>query len=298
MASFTRAPTKYGLWDWRTLWSGWEYDYSPFDSENTSRYDMTRHSFPTYLTPLDAPGTNVSACAVEVTLQNGTGTYYADSTTYRCTLFKGDSPFYEADMLGVLEYTVNGSDPVTHRFSFSGLSATTDALCYRIECITDRSSGSISSVSASVTYSYPALGVNVSPSELDVGDTLTVSFQNRLRQTLTVRYLYNNTVLDTNTVSVNSYALNPPDTWFDTAGIPTETQMRVSVSVSDPLGRTASANFTLLNPTGSKVTPIAPKSAKLEGSNPINFAWETDTTWGTQTSAALQWSTEDRKSVV
>lgn len=148
------------------------------------------------------------------------------------------------------------------------------------------------SASGNFTLTVPALSFTLAPSSVYVGNTVALDFTNRLSQTLTVEFKYNDTLLHTETVTADSAAVTCPASWFETAAV-SGSSMRVSVSASDPLRRSATGSFTLIEPQGSAATPIAPRSTRLDGTQAINFSWQTADTWGAQARADLQWSTDN-----
>lgn len=102
--------------------------------------------------------------------------------------------------------------------------------------------------SVSFTVTFPTLTVGLTPSELYVGSTIIADFTNRLDQQLTVRAYYNTTLLYETTTSRDSLAITCPETWFNTAGV-TSNSMTVKIRAVDNLGRTsADATFTLRIP--------------------------------------------------
>lgn len=165
------------------------------------------------------------------------------------------------------------------------------------------SSSSLSSylytLNATVTYEQLALTVSPSPATVyDLNPTVpnypsivTLSFGNRIGQALNVKFKYNSTVVwdfynidaDTDETLMSGF--------FEAAGA-TGSSITVRVEVSDELGRSANASFTLIKPQGMTATATAPKSTTVDGTLPINFAWSASGD-GTQTKAELQWSTDN-----
>lgn len=93
-------------------------------------------------------------------------------------------------------------------------------------------------------------------------------------QALSVRFAYNSTTLYTDTVSADSATVSCPLSWFETAGV-TGNSMRVAITASDALGRTASANITLSRPAftvqASPQTLIAGETVRLDASERASF---------------------------
>lgn len=136
------------------------------------------------------------------------------------------------------------------------------------------------------------LTMSVAPSTIILGKSVTISFANRLWRELTVQYKSGSTVLEQETVNSDSYSKTPPASWYETAG-QTGSNLSVSVSASDQNNRTASGSFTIQKPQALTVAATAPRSTTKEGSETIQFAWSVTGTWGTQTKAELQYSTDN-----
>jgi len=145
---------------------------------------------------------------------------------------------------------------------------------------------------ASFTVSFPALSIGVTPASLFAGNSVLLSFTNRLNQSLTVKFLYNTTLLYTTTANSDTLNVACPESWFTTAGIQGNS-MNVKVIASDSLGRTSSdVSFSLQRPTSGTVTTIAPKNISKDGAGEIPFSWSYSGD-GTLTKTELQWSTDN-----
>lgn len=228
---------------------------------------------------------SISSCSIEALFKwfNVTG------ATIRCQVYLSE----DEEPIGQLTFTAPSStDDFTHRFSFSGLSGTTQQLIFSIGVASGTGSYLVTHPAASATYSLPGLIVNVTPASLYTGESVTLGFQRRYGETLTVDFLYNSTPLHQLTATADSVIVPCPASWFETAGV-TAANMRVTVNVADTLGRTASTNFQLTQPQGSAASPVAPRSVRLEGANAINFSWSVNDAWGSQTQAELQWSDDN-----
>lgn len=142
---------------------------------------------------------------------------------------------------------------------------------------------------ASFNVSYAALSVSASPASVYVDNPVTLSFTNRIGRALSVVIKYNDTVLKTLSASSDSVQITPTSDWFSTASV-TASSMQVTVSVSDNLGRSATARFTVREPQASTATPTEPVSVSKNGATAIAFKW-TYAGDGTQTKAELQWKT-------
>lgn len=144
----------------------------------------------------------------------------------------------------------------------------------------------------SFTVSYPALSVSASPATVYQGNNVSLTFGNRLGRTLTVQLKYENIVLATYSPSKDTILIQTQASWFSTAGVAGDT-MRVTVSISDNLGRTATGQFTLSKFVPSAATPTAPKSTTVSGDAAIPFTWTVDESAAAQTKAELQWSADN-----
>lgn len=141
-----------------------------------------------------------------------------------------------------------------------------------------------------VTMAKVPMTLSLSPSSLYVGSNVSVTVGDTVGRGYVLTFKYQSTELYTLTgTGDGTRSVSCPASWFTTAGV-TGSSMRVDVVVTDDLGRSSSANFTLVNPQGSTVTPTAPKSTTVQGENEVSFAWTVSTDWGTQTKAELQWS--------
>lgn len=133
------------------------------------------------------------------------------------------------------------------------------------------------------TAPTPQLGMNIAPSTVGVGSNVTISFTNRLGQTITLTFKRGSTTLYTTTANSNSITVTPTNEWFTTAG-ETGTSMSVSVSASDDLGRTASGSFSLRQ--ALTVTTTAPKNTTRTASSSMSYLWSVSGST-TQASASL-----------
>ena len=297
MATMTKAPDFYGWYqNSNPNWTGWTPWYTGAELTAYLSNAGVNYRSPVFRLDLPTASTPFSSVTAEMQLENVNGGYTTvpNAVTVRCTIYEGDVATGAVE-LNALEFTVNGApgmDPVTHRFSFPGLSGNAGAVSIEVEVLTYAGAVKVSNVNVSVTYTLSSLVAELSPSTVYTGDNVNLTFQNRLGQTLTVGFWYSDTLLETETINADATAVLCPASWFTTAGV-TGSSMRVDVKADDALGRRATADFTLLNPQGSTATPIAPRSTRMEGAEEINFAWQVSTNWGTQTRAELQWGTDN-----
>lgn len=298
MAIMTKAPEYYGwYWNRNPSFSGWEGWYA--DSSVNAYLSETGLNYREALFRAELPtsATAFTAVNVEMSLKNLAGvdiTGGASSVPVRCTLYEGDVS--RGVELGYQEFTVNGEpntmEAVSHRFSFSGLSASADRVCVKLEVLNNSTEVEIRNVTFSVTYTIAALDLTLTPSTVYVDHNVQLQVLNRFDRPVSAEFWYSDTLLETKAFAQDVTNVLCPEGWFTTAAF-TGSSMRVNVRLSDDLGRTASATFTLLKPEGSAATPIAPRSTRLDGTQPINFAWQTADTWGAQTRAELQWSLDN-----
>lgn len=145
----------------------------------------------------------------------------------------------------------------------------------------------------SFSVRYPALVVIVRPDTIFTGESVSLSFDTRLDQTLNIGFYYGNIRLDDGEISASGDSLQvscPPD-WFTKAGA-TGSSMSVTVRATDPLGRTsADTRFTLKKRNGSTATPRTP-SGQVNGADQIPFTWDVSEDYGAQTAARLEWSSD------
>lgn len=298
MATMTKAPEYYGwYWNRNPNFSGWQ-PWSP--DATVAAYKSTtglNYMEALFLAELPAAGTSFTSVTAEMSLKNMRGLNVpggSNATPVRVTVYAGD---VSAGMeLGYQEFTVEGEpgtmEPVSHRFQFSGLSGSGESVSVRVEVLDPNTEVEISTVTMSINYTIPAMELNLTPTTVYVGHNVSLQILNRYSRTVTAAFWYNDTLLESRTVTADTVSILCPASWFTTAAY-TGSSMRVTVRIADDLGRTANGNFTLLKPEGSAATPIAPRSTRLDGAAPINFSWQVADTWGAQTKAELQWSADN-----
>ena len=288
MANISKTPDAYQV---ITNGSVGEWNYSDVGSQelviSTSAYAQKAAA---YLVQLPTPAT-VTAAGIEVLLYRR-----PESLRYTCELYDKNGGFPIASQ----SFTKGeGGVAEKHTFSFANLSLQTDGFFFSIS-IAEYSQSYIAEPKATATYT--ALPLTVSPSPATVYDidiyspdytsTVKLTFGNRIGQSLRVVFKYNSTAVWTREgIDEDSYSESMSG-FFDAAGA-TGTSITVRVEVSDELGRTANASFTLIKPQGSTATATAPKSTTLDGTLPIAFSWGMSSDWGAQKSATLRWSTDN-----
>ena len=122
----------------------------------------------------------VKSCNFTINLE------FAEDDVWVCQLYRDAAATV---LLQEKTYTPSGSGP--HTFSFTGINADTDTLVFRIRlsqyALLNYRTVKVQS-EATAVFSAPALTVNVQPSVLYTGDSLTLDFVNRLNQALTVSF--------------------------------------------------------------------------------------------------------------
>ena len=242
----------------------------------------------------------VTAASIEVTLDM---TSLVTPFTLVCSLYVDSAPEDNHTPLATTSVQISQDETtVTKKFSFSGLSVNAESLSFRIEYAANNWGMSIqSAVTVAATYTMPTLTVSPSPATVydmpssilpSYTNTVTLTFGNRIGQTLHVQFKYSSTVVwDFYNIDEDSYSENMSG-FFEAAGA-TGSSITVRVDVSDELGRTANASFTLIKPQGSTATPTAPKNTTVDGTLPVNFAWSMSSGYGDQKKAELQYSTDN-----
>ena len=255
----------------------------------SSKYTINRNRWMFYRIVAAPSDVSFSAASLTVTFSQ-----YVRDIDIRCLLYKDDPVVfsdYPPDPIATQTYTVTASG--SHTYSFSGISAVGQSLYFQIDTLDTTYSIDEKIVdAASVTYALPSLSVGVSPSSLNTGSSVTLSFGGRFGEQVTAVFKYSSTTLASDSFDEDSVSVQCPASWFQTAGVG-DSSMRVDVAVSDSLGRTASAYFTLVNPQGSTATPTAPKNTTVDGTETVSFAWSVSSDWGSQTRAELQWSADN-----
>lgn len=251
---------------------------------------------------LDMPqGAAVTACSLSTTL-TPTSTL-TQPFTLRCSVISGTDPRNNANILASQTYTVTSSDrPVTKSFSFSGLNIQDGVFCFRISVEQGVGYVNVSDLTAGATYTMPALSVSLSPATAydipssllpDYRNTVVASIGNLFGQKPTVTLTYNSATVTPEPGILGNDRYEIRCSGLYAAFGATGSSIRVNVSVSDALGRTATGSFTLLKPQGSTATATAPKSTTADGTMATVFSWSMSDAWGAQTGAELQWSTDN-----
>ena len=241
----------------------------------------------------------VSACSISVILDIPS---VIKPFTLRCSVYADEEPLWYYTPIATTTVQINQDETqLPKTFSFSGLSVNTEQLSFKIEYTANNWGMWITSdVTVTATYTLPTLTVSPSPATVyDIASALpgypneiALSFGNRIGQTLNIKFKYNSTVVwDFYNIDEDSYSENMSG-FFEAAGA-TGSSITVRVDVSDELGRTANASFTLIKPQGSTATPTAPKNTTVDGTLPVNFAWSMSSGYGGQTKAELQYSTDN-----
>lgn len=186
-------------------------------------------------------------------------------------------------------FSPSSTEDTEHTFTFSGITDDIPEIEFQIWADGNETSAYITAPTVTYTYTVPTLGLSVTPSSLYTGSMIYGDISGIFGQTISVQYLYNSTVLESFTTSSESFSRQALDSWFTTAGV-SGNSMSVTVSISDSLGRSASARVTVNKPTGGTAQPTAPVSTTENGADTITFAW-TYSGDGSQSKAELQYKT-------
>ena len=283
--TLTGTPSTWGIYDRA---NGWQWT-RPYPDINIARINSASYIAAIYA--FDIPqGVTVTACSIDV---NITQTKYPGGA-FVCEVYAAGNGIFGAELLGTLRYTAPSSTAAfSHKFNFTGLSAQPTELQFMIysEEVGARATLKTHPL-ISATCSVPNLTVGVTPSQLYTGNDVTVTFANRIGETLSVELLYNTTLLYSTETTSDSLKVTCPASWFNVTGT-SSNSMSVRVSASDGLGRTSNnATFTLKRAVGGSISPVAPRSTTLDGAGAINFSWMYSGD-GTLTKTELQWSTDN-----
>ena len=123
-------------------------------------------------------------------------------------------------------------------------------------------------VTANTTYQQ--FSMNIAPSTVGVGSSVTISFENRSGQSVSLTFKKGSTTIQTMTATSDSVSVTPTDSWFTTAG-ETGTSMSVSVAALDALGRTASGSFTVKK--ALTVVTVSPKNTARIASSSMSYSF-------------------------
>ena len=239
------------------------------------------------------PNTQTEINAVRFLSISGSGRYYSGGTDIRCRIFSRNPLEYGTDSPAAEQTIHLGKTPPGGwelSFDFNSFDTIGPGLFLYFDGSLSRPNLGVFEVT--VNYKTLDLGVEITPASLYAEESLVLRFTDRAGVRLTVNFSANSTILDSITAESDEITFTPPDHWFDDASV-TSGQMTVYVSVADQYGRSANGQFILRRHFGSRASPVAPRSARLEGANPINFAWSVDEANGAQTEAQLQWSTDN-----
>lgn len=99
-----------------------------------------------------------------------------------------------------------------------------------------------------LTVNLPPLTVSLNKSTVLIGEQIVITLGGITSQTVALQLKYNNTVLDTPTVSNNTVTVTCPKSWFSTAEVTNKSSMDITVSATRGTF-TATASFVLSFPT-------------------------------------------------
>ena len=231
---------------------------------------------------------SVTSCSIKETLIPAQS-YYTGTNLVKCTA----SGVLNGQTIWTVSQSFNYdiTRQIEHTFSFSGMSGNIDMIEFSTfydDVLVDTSLTTITSPTASYTYTPPTLGLSVSPSSLYVGETISCNISEPFGQSFNVQFAYGSTVLQSFSTSSTSFTQTANESWFTTAGV-TGSSMQVTVSIADGLGRSASARVTVNKHTALVPSITAPRGGSLDGGQEIAFVWSSSGD-GYQTKAELQWS--------
>lgn len=233
--------------------------------------------------------TPVSACSLKVRFL---AEEYAEQGSYAnvvCTAYgydENNNLVWQKNQTYYWSMTQTGD----HTFTFSDIGGyTINTIVYKITSTSGN--GSCTAPTASYTYNVPTLGLSVTPSSLYVGETIRCTVSEPFYQSFNVSFAYNSTVLQSFSTDASSFTQTANESWFSTAGV-TGNSMQVTVTITDGLGRSASARVTVNKHTALVPSIIEPRGGSLDGGQSITFAWSSSGN-GYQTQAVLQYSRDN-----
>ena len=228
---------------------------------------------------------SVVSCSISVSIKNittngGRPGFYCKAT--------GSSAGTEWELTQA--FSPSSTEDTSHTFSFSGIPGNNvSEIVFQIFADGNETNAYITAPTASYTYTVPTLGLSVTPSSLYTGATIYGDISEIFGQTISVKFLYNSTVLESFTTNSESFSRQALDSWFTTAGV-SGNSLSVTVSISDSLGRSASARVTVNKPTGGTARPVSPSGTTEDATNGITLSW-TYSGDGSQSKAELQYKT-------
>lgn len=265
---------------WRRHWYNQDsgYDWTEYSSENVSTTPILVRDYLTgwyggdYTLSLPAKLSTVISVTLSVKATRGAGTQASGSVLW-CNCDTGNLKVYSAKVSN--PFVGSSTDEKTVKFEFKDLNATdVGSITFDLDPYDGLISAVLTDPVVTIVYSEPTLGLAITPSEVSAGSSVSLTFSNRLSRELSVKFAYNSTELTSLTVTSDSKSVTCPESWFSTAGV-TGNSMRVTVTATDPLGRTATANLTVTRPaltvnasptevvTGNYVNVTVNKSSKI-----------------------------------
>ena len=246
-----------------------------------------------YTSLLDGQDVSVSSCSFTAGFRAAEGISYPSSLTVHCVA-RGYG--WDGGERWQSEQTFNWNpmEQTQHTFRFSNV-GTQAVREISFELYASDGvfafGGIISNAVAGYTFTPPTLGLSVTPSSLYVGGTITGEISEPLGQSISVRFAYNSTELESFSTSSSSFTQTAYESWFTRAGV-TGSSMQVTVSISDSLGRTASARVTVNKHTALVPSIVQPRSGSYNGGESILFSWSSSGD-GTQEEGELQYSRDN-----
>lgn len=214
-------------------------------------------------------------------------------TTIYCELYEGENARdWQATEISRAEKKLYNGEYGTYSFSLNGHNLDTSQFSIRIGTEGFGREVQWAHFTITLEFIYPSLSIEASPDPVYATREVTLSFENRIDQALNVSLANNGSVLSSYTAESDALTIPCLTEWLDRVSNTTN-EITVTVTANDSLERSATTRFKLKRPHPSAVSPVAPRSSKLEGANQINFGWTVDTTNGEQAEAWLEWSDDN-----
>lgn len=147
--------------------------------------------------------------------------------------------------------------------------------------VTVTATNGVSTATGNFTLTKPVLSFSLSPDPYATGKPMTVYFQNRGSQTVTLTFTRSGTTVHTiSSISSDSVSFTPTDSWLASGA----TSSSISIKATDTLNRTATGSFTLKK--SATVSNLVPRNTTRTATASMTYSW--DVTGGTtQTSATV-----------
>ena len=204
-------------------------------------------------------------------------TLYLFSASYNSSRQRwGTDTYYGDDQIS--RFVSYGYSSLTHSHTFTPSSCSLDDnhyLAIQFDCSSSYAASGIVSSQPTVraTIEYEDLTISASPTQVNSGEDVTITFGNNTSQDLTLVFKANNTQLDSwNIYNSDEVTLNCPSSWFADAGV-SGSSMTITAIATDnaatSIQRSAQTTFTLRLPTLSITSNKT--DVTLERNNQDNF---------------------------